>query len=222
MGLSGGPVLLGDNLTALPEERLNMYTLCLPPYGVSARPVDFFKHDFPRVWDMKVKTDWDSWDIVGVFNYGDEEAVVTVDFTDIRIDTEKEYLVWEFWNQEFLGIHKGRVKVTVDSVKVLLIKELRSHPVVLSTSFHLSQGGVELSRVTWDSQEKKLEGVCHRVPGAQGEIFFYVPAGFAIVECKVGKDVISAEAVALDIWKVSLELRDSAVDWQVKFYKTAG
>ncbi|MCK4591753.1 MAG: alpha-galactosidase, partial [Candidatus Latescibacteria bacterium] len=102
VALSGGPVLLGDDLPSLSEERLRMMTLCLPAYGVTAKPVDLFKNDSPQIWDMKVETDWGKWNVVGLFNYEKGESAVDVRFADLRLDTEKAYLVWEFWEEEFL------------------------------------------------------------------------------------------------------------------------
>ncbi len=211
VALSGGPVLLGDDLTTLPEERLKMYPLCLPPYGAAARPVDLFKNPYPNVWDLEVETDWDRWHVVGLFNYEAQDRTIEVDFRDLKLDPEREYLVWEFWDQEFLGRHRGKigVKVPGQTAKVLAIREFNNHPCVLSTSFHLTQGGVELSQVRWDEELALLSGVCRRVKGAKGHIFIYLPSPYK------PKNQRNIEMVTPQIARLELSFPSPEIQWQM-------
>ncbi|MBI4531243.1 MAG: alpha-galactosidase, partial [Candidatus Latescibacteria bacterium] len=221
VALSGGPVLLGDNLSRLPEERLAMYTLCLPAYGVPARPVDLFERDFPQVWDLNVTTDWGRWDVVGLFNYSDQPVSLPVDLIHLDLQQETSYLVWEFWEQEFLGVHSHTVDVNVPArdVRVILVKERPRVPALLSTSFHVSQGGVEVSQVRWDGRRKVLSGVCHRPPGARGDLIFYAPEGLEAGACTGTEgEMFPAKVIAHGIWKVGLEFRGRAIDWRVTFH----
>ncbi|MBI2914999.1 MAG: alpha-galactosidase [Firmicutes bacterium] len=223
VALSGGPVLLGDNLPMLPEDRLDMCTLCLPAYGVSARPVDLFTRDSPRVWDLKVEAAWGKWDVVGLLNYENEDAPIPVEFSDLRLDSRREYLVWEFWEQRFLGIHRGGVQplVPARNVGVLLIKEVPTEPTVLSTSLHLSQGAVELPEVTWDTRMNVLSGVCRRAAGARGEIFLYVPGEFEVIEGRTGSgnewEPAEIGAPAANVVSLKLEFPGPELRWEARF-----
>ena len=219
VALCGGPVLLGDDLTTLPEERLDMYTLCLPAYGVSARPVDLFKNEYPRIWDLKVATDWGGWDVVGLFNYDGEEASIRVLFEDLGLNGDREYVVWEFWDQEFLGPHRGYVDTPVmgESARVLSIREVQDHPMVLSTGFHLTQGGVELSEVEWDGAQKVLSGTCRRAKGAEGQIFLYVPEGFRAVDLDVDEGAVGDLGADGTIHEVQLKMEQEQTRWRVWF-----
>lgn len=219
--LSGGPVLLGDNLAQLPEERLAIYPLCLPAYGRPARPVDLFAHDHPRIWDLKVKTAWGKWEVVGLFNYENQAVTIPVNLADLGLRGEQPYLVWEFWEQRFLGIHSAHLEVNVPArnVCLILVKEVPRVPILLSTSLHLSQGGVEVSQVQWDGRRKILSGACHRLPGTRGNLIFYVPEGLAIGECAIAGERKPARAIAPAVWKVDAEFRQQDLDWHLTFHK---
>ena len=215
VALSGGPVLMGDDLTALPEERMAMYALCLPSYGVSARPVDLFKDDYPRIWDLEVVADWGRWHVVGLFNYDDGDRIVRVDFEDLKLDPNREYLVWEFWEEEFLGMHMEKVEVIVpkQSARVLAIRELTDRPAVLSTNLHLTQGGVEFGQVEWDERSATLRGLCRRAEGAEGSIFVYVPNGYRVER--------GGEMVGPNVARIELAFSKPLLQWEVKFYREA-
>ncbi|MBI2915008.1 MAG: alpha-galactosidase [Firmicutes bacterium] len=223
VALSGGPVLLGDNLARLPEDRLNMYTLCLPAYGVSARPVDLFTSDYPRIWDLKVRSSWGSWDVVGLFNYEAQEASIPVDLAALGLTAEEGYLVWEFWEQRFLGTQSSRIEVSVPArdVRLILLKPLLQTPGILSTSFHLIQGAVELSDVEWDSRKRTLSGKCHRHPGARGDLFVYVPEGYRIdgfdVEGGSEGSLLPVAEAGGKVWRLALPFQGRTVGWRIGF-----
>ncbi|KYH42607.1 MAG: hypothetical protein AYL33_001940 [Candidatus Bathyarchaeota archaeon B63] len=213
VALSGGPVLLGDDLTTLPEERMRMYTLCLPPYGVPARPIDLFRSPYPSVWDLEVSADWDVWHVVGLFNFDGQERIIDLDFDELGLSSDGEYSVWEFWDQAFLGNHRGKIKVEVPgrTAMALAIRRLRRHPFVISTSFHITQGGVELQRVMWDERSLVLSGVCRRVRGAAGEIFIYIPPSYRLEEQR------EAEMLTGEIARLRLSIPSPEVKWKIRF-----
>lgn len=219
--LSGGPAVLGDNLAALPPERLEMHTLCLPPYGVAARPVDLFDNPYPRVWDLRVDADWGQWHVVGVFNYEADAGAVNVAFGDLGLASGQTCLVWEFWEGRFHGLHDGAVAVTVPGrdARLLVVKPAPPAPTVLSTSFHVTQGGVELSGVRWDDGEGRLAGTCRRAPGARGELVLWAPEGYRLEGCRRldGGDPPDTREVASGVWKVHLELVGASVGWEARF-----
>ena len=224
VALSGGPVLLGDDLPTLPEERLRMITLCLPAYGVTAKPIDLFRNDYPQIWDMKVETDWGKWDVVGLFNYEEEEDSIEVRFADLGLDTGKEYLVWEFWEEEFLGIWKTRIEVSVPvhSVKVLLIKEVPNHPIVLSTNLHMSQGGVELREVIWHEKAKSLGGIATRARGEEGAIFLYVPEDLEVSDLEVDGKKSEGKILYDKIVKLDVSFHSETVGWTARLKAAKG
>jgi len=62
--LTGGFVTIGENMADINAERLHWLTLVLPPYGQAARPLDLFVHTPPEIYDLKVKTNWETWHVL--------------------------------------------------------------------------------------------------------------------------------------------------------------
>jgi len=156
--LSGGVLLLGDRFKELEEDRLRLILLCLPIYGEAARPIDMFEKEIPEIWDLKVNTNWDNWDVVALFNWNEKSKVIKFNFDELELNRNKKYLVYEFWGKQFLGIKEYGVKLSVEphTTKLLIIKKLPERPSVLSTDMHLTQGGVEISEVKWNKEDKIL------------------------------------------------------------------
>ncbi len=176
--LCGGMICLGDRLTLLSEEQVELIKKCLPVYGEAARPVDMFENEFPEVWVLDVKKSWGSWKIVSLFNWGDSGKVSFVNAEAIGLDPSKKYVAWEFWGREFLGEFSANLRLGLRShgTKLLRIVEKPDHPAVVGTDMHLIQGGVEIDDVTWTGGS--LAGVAARPKGALGRIFVYVPTGY--------------------------------------------
>ncbi|MBI2914997.1 MAG: hypothetical protein HYY08_03615 [Firmicutes bacterium] len=110
------------------------------------------------------------------------------------------------------------------NVSVLLIKEVPTRPTVLSTSLHLTQGGVELPKIAWDARNRVLRGVCRLTAGARGEIFLYVPEGFEVIEAKTrsGSELEPAEigAPAPNVVSPKLEFPGPELRWEAGFRKS--
>ncbi|MBM3947246.1 MAG: hypothetical protein FJ315_07620, partial [SAR202 cluster bacterium] len=172
--LGGGPAFLSDRLPELSEERLALIPRCLPSYRRAATPVDLFdRDDYPRLWDLPVKTAWGQWRVLGVFNLEEEPGSVTVNLSRLGLEAGREYLVYDFFGGRLIGKVEGLegadllLKVPVPATDVRLLKAVarEERPFVLSTDMHLTQGGVELPEVAWDEETLTLSGVATRSAG---------------------------------------------------------
>lgn len=130
--LSGGQVDIGDELTALPEDRWKVLLATLPTLGISAKVIDLFEpiteeklsyegmssgdktepistsqKPNASVWHLHLENDWDKWDVVGLFdyNFGDkpELANFKIPLEKLNLDPTKDYWAYEFWSGQFLG-----------------------------------------------------------------------------------------------------------------------
>jgi hypothetical protein len=134
--LTGGQVDISDTLVSLPEDRWEILTSSLPPLGLTAKPVDLFEpvtgpleygsasstaqgsmnlsgtKEYPpgSVWHLRVKADWDEWDLVGVFNYENAASEKTpkisrfrIPFSMLGLPDNATMWAYEFWSRQFLG-----------------------------------------------------------------------------------------------------------------------
>jgi hypothetical protein len=186
-GLNGGPVMLGDDIERMDAGRLEMVKQVLPRLPESARPLDLFEApepDYPKVFHLKVKRDWDEWDLVAVFNYRDEPLRQTVEFARLGLDPAQTCRVWDFWSTRALGARQGRLEAIVPprSVKLWRIARQREHPWVLSTDMHVRQGQAEIEACRWDAARHELVIRARRPAGNRGNVYLTVPKGMAVAE----------------------------------------
>lgn len=137
--MGAGHVDLGDDLTTLPEDRWAVLLASLPPNDKPATPVDLFEPVAtgilpylslikaqptkpPRietdpqgacVWALPMKTDWDEWTLVALFNWTEPTVEsgsnanlakrFRVDFTRLGLPKSAKLWAYEFWSGQFLG-----------------------------------------------------------------------------------------------------------------------
>ena len=129
---------------------------------------------------MEVDKPFDYWSVLARFNWRKRELFWNRDnleekevyFEDLGLDPGKEYLVYEFWSKQFLGKKKysfvAPPQNSDNGLQVFSIREAREYPWVVSTSRHISQGGVDLYDLIWDESSNKDLGTliyCHASDG---------------------------------------------------------
>jgi len=104
-------------------------------------------------------------------------------------------------------------------MQVFAIREARKHPWVLSTSRHLSQGGVSLVDEMWDAETATLSGTSKVVVGDPYSLTVYLPTGFAFESAEV--DGEKAEITHdQDITTLRIvPATTKTVTWNVRFKK---
>ncbi|MGH9398206.1 MAG: hypothetical protein ACRD18_15315 [Terriglobia bacterium] len=129
---------------------------------------------------MKIRRPFASWDVVSLFNWGDEEQAYQLPFAALGLENEKEYLLYEFWNREFLGAKRGFIEARVEprSDLLLAVHELQIQPQFLSTDRQISQGGVELADTVWNQDRGELTSRLKLVENDPLTLFVHVPAPY--------------------------------------------
>ena len=188
-GINGSPVMLGDDIERIGEERLSMIRRVLPRLAGCSRPVDLFEAaepDYAKVFDLPVETPWDKWHVLAVFNLGQQTINKKVALDRLGLDPARRYGVWDFWNERYEGAATASVDVEVppESVKLLRIFPERDHPWLVSTDMHIRQGAAEVLDCRWDSAQSTLTVRGSRPSGEHGSIFVRAPAGWAVANPK--------------------------------------
>ena len=180
--LSSGPVMLGDDIATIDDERLAMIKKVLPQYDRSAVAADLFDTDYPdypKVFVLPVEKDWESYVIVGLINLGDEPLSVELPLEKAGLYSG-EYTLFDFWNARYCGKISNDLTASVPprSVKVYRIAPVREYPWFLSTDMHVLQGAVEVEDVCWDEDAKTLTITCTRPIGENGLLWIRIPKGW--------------------------------------------
>ena len=181
VALLGLPVTLGDDLTVLPEERVELLRRTLPPLDIHPKDIREGKSDGKRfVINLAVNRSFEAWNVAGVMNLLEEEAEITVDLSKDLLIEPGEYLIFDYWKQRFLGVFFRSVTVRLPgaSTAVLAIRRVTGRPQILSTSRHLTQGAQELVDVKWVEESRTLKCRLKAVRGDANYVYLYVPDGY--------------------------------------------
>jgi alpha-galactosidase len=192
VALLGGLTIDSDDLTRMRPGRLKYLHQALPPTGVSARPVDLFDHELPRTLVLPVQREWGRWWVVGLINWAEETVETTVRPAELGLPLDR-YHVYNYWRRDYMGLVRDEITLPRHQrheTLVLLLKPVAEQPDLLTTTFHVCQGAVEVKNVDGHLEDGRLK---HRVvlekPGNQfGEVLYTVPDGWkATAACVDGR-----------------------------------
>jgi hypothetical protein len=145
------------------------------------RPFDHWSVLARIQWGEKRETEW-AWDFKGV-------PPQEVKFADLGLHADREYVVFEFWSQKYLGQSKGSFTAPAmddnNGMQAFAIRAARAHPWVLSTTRHISQGGVSLLDEQWDAAARTLSGRSAVVIDDPYVMTVHLPDGFRIANAEV-------------------------------------
>lgn len=185
MALSSRAIELNDDLTKMSEPRLDLLQKLFPLTGQLAKPIDLFEKIHPRVWGKSVQGSFDSWSIVGIFNWKDKPEEIQFNLSSLGLDKSKSYLIYEFWNQRYLGVVNGSVTlidVPPRCARLLCIREEQKNPQLLATDVHFTQGGSEILSAGWDQRSRSFLVVCDTKRRPCSMLSVYVPKDYLPVE----------------------------------------
>ena len=168
--------------------------------------------------DENVKKDWDEWDVVAVLNYGDEPLTRRIELSRIGLEPDAEHVVWEFWNEQYLGVKSGTFDAIVPprSARLYRLARRTPHPWLLSTDMHTLQGQVEIEACHWEPETMTLSGKAVRPKGERGNVFLTVPPGLALqnpAEHWIAKDAHDGSLIV----RRELRFDDGTAEWETRF-----
>ena len=230
--MAGGVLMLSDKLEVYQDD-LNiegmkrsapvLFTAPGQLYSCQHRPVPW--------WLQEIDRPFDHWSVLARIQWGckrEKEWVFDfkgaprqeVKFADLGLPPDREYLVCEFWNQEFLGKFKGSFTAPAmdenTGMDVFAIREARPHPWVISTTRHLSQGGVSLLDEAWDANTKILSVKSAVVISDPYVMTVHLPDGYRLVSAEV--DAVEAEITSQkEIARVRIvPSATKTAEWKIK------
>lgn len=224
--MSGGPSMLGDDITYIEDERLGLIKKTLPRPSDIAVPVDLFtrkEQGYPRIYHRKIVKPCGTYDVVAIYNLEPAQALKQdLDLRSIGLDDRRAYHVWEFWNEEYIGKVHGRLGVEIPpyTVKIYRLTEDTGQPVILGTDMHVLMGEMEIDRCGWDANQKTLSGRAIRPIGEKGNVFIYGPPKMGVTNPRgysLGKDIDNNCIVI----RCPLQFDEGTAEWEVKFYDLA-
>lgn len=201
IGLTGGSLLLSDDLTRLPEERIHLSEVLLPVIGERARVIDWFDHEFPTRLRVDLVNETGESHLVGGFNW--EYVPKNFTITPATFDLpDGEYWICEFWSGKLVRFNKEHPAVFKNipphgCLAASVRRVVPDIPQYLGSDLHLSQG-IEVAE--WNPQPGRLELKLRLPRKAKGNIILYIPGEVTRVTVNSGEvEVVKPEEHLLQI-----------------------
>jgi hypothetical protein len=220
MTLAGCSVSFSDDFRPLDLPRIRMMQKCLPPGNPLGRPLDLFERAMPSLWHMHCKNEAGPWDAVGLFNFENEPQERTVDLPSLGLPAGAEVVVFEFWEEKYLGSYKDRVTLTMapGTARILLIHRKPKLPQVIATNMHLLGGYHEIKRLSWNEKQLALSGTYQRAPGLEGKAYLYVPDGYRpLPDSPRNQGSVRLSQAGRNLWVQEVQFKQSQLAWTIQF-----
>ncbi|MHA1488404.1 MAG: glycoside hydrolase family 36 protein [Promethearchaeota archaeon] len=170
-GLSGGQILISDNMLKLSTEEINDAKLVIPPYnpkGYDPIVVDAFTSKLPSIYMLETNEIIGKRYLVSIINWEEKPIKKVISISNLVPDLsndENEFYIYDFWNKMFLGkfdkddkFELKKINPHACSYLCLIPINVKSSdiPILLSTNIHVTQGCCEIKSFKYISNENKL------------------------------------------------------------------
>jgi len=219
-GLSGGQILISDDMMKLSDEEINDAKLVLPPYNSELTdPIvtDAFVSKLPTVYFLETQEYIGKRYLAAIINWEDNMVNKTFSISDIIPDLQRDeetFFVFDFWNQKFLGEFNRNEQINLEIqshhcayLSIIYTNELiKEEPLFLSSNLHISQGCYEITDFDYDNENDLISMIIDLIGDREGELFIKLPPDKEFSECKFPFSLYSEND---NIWKVKVNFTDS-------------
>jgi alpha-galactosidase len=175
IAITGGSILVSDDLPLLSPERRKIAEKLLPVIGKRAYIMDWLDKTTPHNIRLDLKNQSGNWNLLARFNWKETPREVFVIFPDFNLP-KMNYWAFSFWNQKVSLIHAGDPiqipQVEAHGVALIALREVTPNPTYLGSDLHISMG-LEISE--WSLQDKQLTLQMQLPRATEGSIFLYLP-----------------------------------------------
>ncbi len=219
-GLSGGLLLVSDDMSILSEEEISDLQLMIPPYNSphhNALPVDILYSRLPSIYALETNEPIGKRYLVCIINWEDEVkniAFKPLDSLPLMPNTEQSYYIFDFWEGMFKGEFKREEQIIFQNVKphsckylaIIPVNEvIKKTPIFLSSNLHISQGCYEIKRYQYDENQKVLD-ISLNLPGKrQGYLYLKLPDNISISSHEDNFILIHKKE---NIWQLNMQFKD--------------
>ncbi len=205
IALTGGSLLLSDDLPALPPERMKIAEVLLPVMKEEVRVLDWFDAGVPNKLRVDMLRGTDSWYILGCFNWSDKPADMRIEPSAYKLE-DGEYIYREFWSGKtdtFDNAHPLVVEDVVPHGSVLMaVRRMQADKAqYLGSDLHFSQGH-EVAELRED--EHSLEMTLRLPRTAEGKVFLKLP--FAPVSVMMNGSLVDALMLNGEIYSIPVQV----------------
>ncbi|HNT73852.1 MAG TPA: alpha-galactosidase [Anaerolineae bacterium] len=215
LGLSGGLLVLSDDLDGLPPARRAWVAALTPSLVEGMDVLDLLAQRMPEAVTAPVARPWGHWRLLGLFNWS-AAPVERVLPEDLHLNRQKAYHIVDFWERRYFHLDTEAalpvLHLPPHGAVLLGVRPVESPPQLVATTFHITQGA-ELTAWNVEPNAVILTLSLDRV--ARGEVWLALPT--RPTSATLNGAALPMEAirtVAPGIWAVACRVKHTA-DLQV-------
>jgi alpha-galactosidase len=143
IAMSGGSLVVSDDLPSLSEERIDWLGGLIPPLPHAARALDWFDAPNPSKLIMDLEGVVGLWNLITLINWEDHTSDLVLDLKDFGLEDESDYHIFDFWNEHYIRLRNSQwhfKEVPPHGVRMLSLRPVTSKPQWLGDTLHISQG----------------------------------------------------------------------------------
>jgi hypothetical protein len=171
-------------------------------------------------WLNEIDVDFDHWNVLHRLNWSNTSSSQTViKFSEIGLDPNKEYIVYEFWSNKLIAVTKDSVRLPdIDAMGLhsFAIREKLDRPQLISTNRHLSHGAVDIETMTW-STLKVLSGRSRVISQDRYSITLFLPNGSKITKATFDDKPASITYQGQTVTVSFIPTQTASIGWIVEF-----
>ena len=159
------------------------------------------------------------------FNWDNEPLSIKCPLTRLSLDEFGEYSAFDYWgNSLHLPLRNAlEMDVPAESCRILSVQQELEHPVVISTSRHVTQGLIDLISEEWNKESLSLHGESSVVGGEDYELRILLPTlGWQAnkISCRIGVEKVGIKSVSQEDRLIRIRIEtpiDGIVNWSIEF-----
>ncbi|MGH9448447.1 MAG: hypothetical protein ACRD3O_22425, partial [Terriglobia bacterium] len=215
--MSGSVLTIGDDLAMLSREKLAILEKILPARGRVGRPLDLFQSNPSNIWLLATEVGSGKSAVLSLFNWGGTEAITHHVNPKEVLRSQGNVLVYDFWNDYFLGEQSLEISIPPRNVRTLCLVERVGSPQVLAISNYLPQNEWALNHAAWSKADKILRGEVTGAPGSYLHIAFYVPDGYEPQQGRAGSETAFLVKQQKNVWVIPITGTGKPLAWAIEF-----
>ena len=209
IAMTGGALLLSDDLPALPRERIRLATCLIPPLDQRPQVLDWMDAQTPTLLRTDLENQTGQCQLLAYFNWLDHEVKICLNPSDFKLPLGG-YHVRSFWDKVSQTPVKGsplyQGKVPAHGVLLLAARPVREGQAqYVGSDLHFTQGN-EISRWTADHQKVVAQIKLGRTVQGEFELFLPHPPRSA----RVGEQDLAWKTAAPNHYVFSIQVDDQA------------
>jgi len=219
-GLSGGQVLISDDMTKLSQEEINDAKLLIPPYNPKEFDpivVDAFISKFPSIYMLETKEIIGKRYLVAIINWNDNTTSKNIKISElisVLSNEDNEFYIYDFWNEKFLGEFKSTDYIELMDIQphscrylnIIPIKEnTKEVPTLISTNLHITQGCCEIKHFEYNIEINQLNIDLDLKGIRKGFLLLKLPPDKKITKTNFGFSKINSKE---NLWKIFVQFKD--------------